>query len=291
MRAGLVFPFLFLVATLCVSVQAQAFDIVDDAGQTLHFDAPVARVVALSPHLTELLFAIGAGGQIAATVRGSDYPAAAAALPQIGDAAGLDFERIVAIQPDLVLAWSSGNRSVDIARLRELGLRVLELEPRRLEDISRHLRLLGRITDRTVQAQAVALDFQQRVAALQARYADRPRLSVLFEIWHQPLFTVNRDHIISRVLELCGGVNIFGALPRLAQEISIEQVLAVDPDVIVVGSEATDAGPGNWAAFPWLLAVRDGNVFAVSADAITRQTPRLADAAASMCAGLDRARR
>jgi iron complex transport system substrate-binding protein len=287
-----VFFFLvFLACNFCCPAQASAFGVVDDAGRELQFAAPVGRVISLSPHLTELLFAIGAGDRIAATVRGSDYPAAAASLPQIGDAAGLDFERILAIRPDLVLAWSSGNRSVDVARLRELGLRVLELEPRRLEDIPRHLRLLGRLANHEAQAQVVATDFEQRIAALRARYAGRSNVSVLFEIWHQPLFTVNRDHIISRVLELCGGRNIFESLPRLAQEVSIEQVLAQDPDVIAVGSEAADAGPGNWAVFPWMRAVREGNVFAVSADAITRQTPRLAEAAERLCAGLDRARR
>ncbi len=287
-----VFFFLvFLTCNLCGPAQASTIGVVDDAGRELQFAAPVGRVISLSPHLTELLFAIGAGDRIAATVRGSDYPAAAASLPQIGDAAGLDFERILAIRPDLVLAWSSGNRSVDVARLRELRLRVLELEPRRLEDIPRHLRLLGRLVDHEAQAQVVATDFEQRIAALRARYAGRSNVSVLFEIWHQPLFTVNRDHIISRVLELCGGRNIFDALPRLAQEVSIEQVLALNPEVIVVGSEAADAGPGNWSVFPWMRAVQDGNVFAVSADAITRQTPRLAEAAERLCAGLDRARR
>ena len=287
----IVIPWLFLTWILCGPAQASTFSVVDDADRELQFAAPVGRVISLSPHLTELLFAIGAGDRIAATVRGSDYPAAALNLPQVGDAAGLDFERILAIRPDLVLAWSSGNRSVDIARLRELGLRVLELEPRRLEDIPRHLRLLGRLADREGQAQAVATDFEQRIAALRLRYQGLPNVSVLFEIWHQPLFTVNRDHIISRALELCGGRNIFDALPRLAQEVSIEQVLALNPDVIVVGSEAADAGPGNWAVFPWMRAVQEGNVFAVSADAITRQTPRLAEAAQSLCAGLDRARR
>lgn len=281
----------FLAWSLCSPARASTFSVVDDTGRELQFAAPVGRVISLSPHLTELLYAVGAGDVIAATVRGSDYPAPAADLPQIGDANGLDFERILALRPDVVLAWSSGNRSVDVARVRELGLRVLELEPRRLEDIPRHLRLLGRLADRESQAQAVASDFEQRIAALRARYAGRPNVSVLFEIWHQPLFTVNRDHIISRVLELCGGHNIFDALPRLAQEVSIEQVLAADPQVIVVGSEAADAGPGNWSAFPWLQAVRNGNVFAVSADVITRQTPRLAEAAQSLCAGLDRARR
>ncbi|HVY05631.1 MAG TPA: cobalamin-binding protein [Burkholderiales bacterium] len=284
--------FVLLLPLLALSSQsAFALSIIDDAGNELAFDRPVRRVVSLSPHLTELLYAIGAADTIVGTVRGSDYPAEAATLPEIGDAAGLDFERILQARPDVVLAWSSGNRAVDIERLREIGLGVLELEPRRLEDIARHLRLLGGLTGRAERAGEVAQAFEARIVALRDRFAGRARLRVLFEIWHAPLFTINGDHIISRVIRLCGGENIFAGLPRLAAEISLEQVLAGDPDAIVVGSEAADAGVANWSPFAWMKAVRGGNVFAVSADLITRQTPRIADAAERMCAGIDKARR
>ena len=219
-----------------------------------------------------------------------DFPVEAAGIAEIGDAAGLDFERILHSRPDFVLAWGSGNRLVDIARLRALGLRVLVLEPQRLEDIPRHLRLLGDLTDLRGQAHSVALDLERRVDALRDRYAGRVPVRVLFEIWHRPLFTVNGDHIISKVLGLCAAQNIFADLPRLAGEVSLEQVLVMDPDAIVVGSEASDAGVDNWTAFPYLKAVRTGNVFAVSADLITRQTGRIVDAAERMCAGIDKAR-
>ena len=164
------------------------------------------------------------------------------------------------------------------------------MEPQRLKDISRHLRLLGNLTGRVGQAQAVAHEFEQRVDALRARYAGRSPVRVMFEIWHRPLFTVNANHIISKVLALCAAQNIFADLPRLAGEVSVEQVLLLDPDVIVVGSEAEDGGIRNWTQYSYLKAARGGNVFAVSADLITRQTPRIVDAAERMCAGVDKAR-
>lgn len=263
----------------------------DDAGVTLHFERPAQRIISLSPHLTEMLYAIGAGELLAGVVRGSDFPAEAAALPQMGDSSGLDFERIVHARADAVVVWGSGNRSVDIERLRTLGQSVLVLEPRRLQDIPRHLLLLGALTGRDEYARAEARQFEKRLAALQQRYADRAVMRVLFEIWHRPLLTVNGDHIISKVLELCGAQNIFARLPRLAGEISLEQVLLSNPDAIVVGSEAADAGVANWLAFPYLKAVRAGNVFTVSADEITRQTPRLLDAAEKLCRGLEQARK
>ncbi len=283
------FSLCLLVA--CFVGRANGSPVTDDAGHRLESVRPVERVISLSPHLTELLYAIGAQDLIAGTVRGSDYPGAAAGLPQIGDAAGLDFERILHSRPDVVLAWSSGNRSADLARLRDLGLPVLELEPRHVEDIPRHLRLLGALLNRQARANDVARAFEKRMEDLRLRHAGGKPVSVLFEIWHQPLFTVNGDHIISRVMQMCGGRNVFATLPRLASEISVEQVLAADPDAIVIGSEAAGAGVENWAPFPWLRAVKKGNVFAVSADLITRQTPRMAEAAERMCAVLEKARR
>ena len=267
-----------------------ALTVMDDVGIELRLDRPAQRVISLSPHLTELMYAIGAGDHLAGVARGSDFPSDAAALAEVGDASGLDFERILHLRPDLVLAWGSGNRSVDIARLRSLGLRVLVLEPQRLEDIPRHLRLLGNLTAQGERAQAVAREFERRVEALRNRYAGRARVGVLFEIWHQPLFTVNGGHIISKVLTLCAAENIFAALPRLAGEIAVEQVLLLDPGAIVIGSEADEAGVKNWAKFPYLKAVRTGNVFSVSADLIARQTPRIVEAAELLCAGLDKAR-
>jgi len=285
-------PAVLLSVALLTSALAAVDDraVIDDFGVELRLDRPAWRVISLSPHLTELMYSIGAGDRLVGSVRGSDFPVEAAVLPEIGDASGLDFEQILYSRPDLVLAWGSGNRSVDIVRLRTLGLRVLVLEALRLEDIARHLRLLGELTGLGGQAQAVARDFERRVGVLRDRYAGRTPVRVLFEIWHRPLFTVNADHIISKVLGLCAARNVFDDLPRLAGEISVEQVLVLDPDVIVVGSEADDAGVNNWTEFAYLKAVRTGNVFAVSADLITRPTPRIVDAAERMCAGLDKAR-
>lgn len=282
--------FLLPVILMSVAAPVWAITVLDDTGVELRLDEPAQRVISLSPHLTELMYSIGAGNRLVGSVRGSDFPVEAAGIPEMGDASGLDFERVLHSRPDFVLAWGSGNRSVDIARLRSLGLRVLVLEPRRLEDIPRHLRLLGDLTGLGRQAQAVALELERRVEALRARYAGRIPVRVLFEIWHRPLFTVNGDHIISEVLGLCAAQNIFADLPQLAGEISVEQVLVMDPDAIVVGSEADDAGVNNWTEFSYLKAVRAGNVFAVSADLITRQTARIVDAAERMCANLDKAR-
>ena len=191
------------------------------------------------------------------------------------------------MQPDLVLAWGSGNRIADVERLERLGLAVLVLEPRRLEDIPRHMRMLGALLGTGARAQAAALAFVSRADQLRERYRGKSVVSVLFEAWHQPLLTVNGEHLISDVLRLCGARNAFADLPQLAAVVSPEQVLAADPDAIIIGSEAEDAGPEGWQRYRYLKSVRTGAIFTVSADLKTRQTPRVLDAAEKICADLD----
>lgn len=261
--------------------------IIDDHGRHWQFSRPPQRVVALAPHLTELLFAAGGGDRMVGAAAGSDYPDAARALPQIGDSSGIDLERVLLLQPDLILAWGSGNRAADLSRLRELGLTVVVLEPRRLHDIPRHLRLLGRILDTPAAAEDASREFEARQAGLRRRYAGSAPVDVLFEIWPQPLMTVNGEHLISDLLRLCGGRNVFGGLPQLSAAVSLEAVLRIDPQAIVIGSGAAAA---HWQRHRSLAAVKNGHVFRVAPDLISRQTPRVLDAADMICADLERVR-
>jgi iron complex transport system substrate-binding protein len=279
-----------LVSHLFATNVHAAIEVVDDRSVVLRREFPALRVVALAPHLTELVFAAGAGNRLVARVRGSDFPPEARAVAEVGDAAGLDFERILAMQPDLVLAWGSGNRRVDVQRLERLGLAVAVLEPRRLGDIQRHILMLGVLlgTERTAQAAAAA--FALRADRLREHYGGKPAVSVVFQAWHQPLITVNGEHLISDVLGLCGARNAFAGLPQLAAAVSPEQVLAADPDAIIIGSEAKDARLDDWLRYPYLKAVRAGAIFTVSADLIARQTPRVLDAADKICDDLDTVR-
>lgn len=282
-----------LIAALLCPLVAQAaaapFDLVDDHGRHWQFSRPPQRVVALAPHLTELVFAAGGGDRMVGAAQGSDYPDAARALPETGNSAGIDFERVLWLQPDLVLAWGSGNRTVDLDRLRRLGLVVVVLEPRRLEDIPRHLRLLGRVLGTLPVAEATAREFESRQAGLRARYGRAAPVDVLFEIWPQPLMTINGAHLISDLLRLCGGRNVFAGLPQLSSAVSLEAVYRIDPRAIVIGSGAGDAA-AHWQRHARLSAVRNGHVFRVSPDLVSRQTPRVLEAAEKICADLERVR-
>lgn len=248
------------------------------------------RIVSLAPHLTELAFAAGAGSQIVATVEYSDYPNEARAITRIGDAFSIDFERLLALSPDLVLAWESGTPIQTVERIRNLGLRVDTIEIRRLAQIAPVLRSLGELAGTSQIASAAAAQFEREIRALREEYRERKPVSVFLQISARPLYTVNGEHIMSEIVSLCGGTNVFADLNALAPAIGIEAVIAADPDVILSSDESIDAPAEQWKRWTSMRAVREGNIFALPADDLSRPTTRLARGARAVCQALDEAR-
>ncbi|OGI43955.1 MAG: cobalamin-binding protein [Candidatus Muproteobacteria bacterium RBG_16_65_31] len=265
----------------------------DDAGATVVLAAPARRVVSLAPHVTELLYAAGAGRYVVGAVDYSDYPEAAKRIPRVGGYTGLDLEAIVALRPDLIIAWQSGNPPSQVERLRALGLAVYVSEPRHIEDVATNIERLGRLAGTADAALRAARAFRQRHEALRRRYAARPAVTVFYQIWDRPLMTVNGKQLISDVIHLCGGRNVFADLPILAPTVDVEAVLAADPEAIVA-SGAGAARPewfDAWRRWPQLRAVRRDNLFVVPPDVLQRHGPRILDGAEHLCADLETARR
>lgn len=278
-----------LACVLCLlsSIPCLAATATDDRGVTVRLSRPAARIIAVSPHLAELTFDAGAGDKLVAAVRGSNYPAAVAALPAVGDAAGLDFERIAQLRPDLVLAWGSGNRVADIERLGEMRVAVFVAEPRRLEDIARHLRAIGSLAGTSDAADSCARAFERRLAQLRARYASAQSRTVFVEIWRQPLFTVGPRHLVSDALGVCAARNVIDNLHADAAAVPLEWLLKRDPDAIVSTlGEPPDRTLEAWSAYPRLKAVAAGAVLSQPPDALVRATPRILDGIERICAGL-----
>jgi len=263
----------------------------DDRGRDLTLERPAQRIVSLAPHLTELLFAAGAGAMLVGTAALSDYPPPARDIPVIGDSAAIDVERIMALKPDVVLARMSGNPPAEIARLEQLGLRVFATEPRSLAVIADDIALLGRLAGTERTAAAAAAQFRGDVAALRREYQGRRKVSVFYQVWHEPLMTVNGNQVISEVIDLCGGRNIFAGLKTLVPSVSLEAVLAADPEAIVTTSEQPAAQAlGIWRRWTQMRAVRNGNLLVIPPDEISRPTPRLLIGARRLCEQLDRVR-
>lgn len=284
---------LFVLAVLLLPMIGLRAEITlhDDRGRELVLDGPAQRIVSLAPHLTELLFAAGAGAKLVGTAAYSDYPEQARYVPEVGDSAALDIERIAVLKPDVVLGWLSGNPPGEIAGLERLGMKVLVTEPGSLEIIADQIALLGRLAGSERTADAAAAQFRRDVDALRRDYRGRRPVSVFYQVWHAPLMTVNGQQVISEVINLCGGGNIFAGLQTLVPTVSVEAVLAADPEAIVTGSEqdATRA-LDNWLKWKQLRAVRNGNLLVIPPDDISRPTPRLLNGARRLCMQLDHIR-
>lgn len=280
-----------LCALACLPARGEIV-VTDVSGATIKLAAPARRIVSLAPHLTELLFAAGAGNRVVGNVEYGNYPPAAAALPRVGNYDRLDLEAVVALKPDLVLGWQSGNPAAAVARLRALGLTVHLSEPDRIEDVAGELERIGLLAGTGPAADAAAKVFRERYAALAARYSRRPTVSVFYQIWKQPLMTVNGKQVISDAIRLCGGRNVFAQLPVLAPTVTVEAVIAVNPEVIVA-SGMGDARPewlDDWRRWTTLEAVVRNNLYFVPPDLLQRHTPRILDGAEKLCTHFEAAR-
>jgi iron complex transport system substrate-binding protein len=295
-----------IITFLCVLAACPAFaaEFMDDSGRRHVFDSPPQRVATLAPSLTELVFAAGGGARLVATVQGSDFPDAAGQLPSVGDYQRIDVERLLRLKPDLVLVWSSGNSQRELAQLAGAGVPVVHLEPRRLADVPRSIERLGALLGTQEPAAAQAAQLRAQLQALAREHQGKPPVRVFYQVWSQPLLTLNNDHLISDVIALCGGRNVFGGLTSLVPPVSAESVLAAQPEAIL-SARSSDAKPpagarrepqaaafAAWKPFANSLpAARHGWMFTLPGDEISRQGPRIAHGARALCEALDQVRR
>ena len=228
--------------------------------------------------------------------RYSDYPDAAKSIPDIGDSSSLDLEKIIALQPDLVIAWRNGNTQPDVEKLEKLGLTVFATEATRLKDVPRLLRAIGKLGGTSTQAEQVAKTYEEKLQQIERNYGNRRKISVFQLIWHQPLITVNGNHIISDILDLCGGTNVFASANPLTPVISAEDLLKADPRAIIssVSVERPETAKSGIAALlrrlPRISAIRNSHLFFVPPDLIHRQTVRMLQAASLVCEQLESVR-
>lgn len=249
------------------------------------------RIVSLAPHLAELVFAVGAGDLLVGVTAYTDYPAAAAELPQVGDAFAVDLEELGMLGPDLLLAWESGTAAHVIDELRNRGYRIETIETRGIDDIAAALQRIGNLTGHESQASHAAAVFSAGIDELAERYRGAPAISVFYQVSSRPLYTVNGDHYVSDLIEICGGRNIFDDLNSLAPLVDVEAVLSRNPEAMLASDDSLDDAFDVWQRWPELAAARYGNFFFLPADEIGRATPRLLQAGETLCEALDSARR
>lgn len=281
-----------VLALACVAapLRGEPVAVTDDRGIVVRLQRPAQRIVTLTPHLTELVFAAGAGARLAGVARFSNHPAEARSLPVVSDALHTDIERLLVLKPDLVLAWRSGTPRETVARIERAGLPVFVSDAARLEEVGRSIEALAMLAGTSDAGAAARTVFARGLGELRARRPAGPLVRVFYEIWPAPLMTVNERHVISEIIDLCGGINVFGSLRPLTPEVSREALLAARPEVALGGSSAETAAAyaARWAGLPPPLSAMPA--YYIAPDLIQRPTPRLLDGARLVCAHLDAVR-
>ena len=266
--------------------------VVDDKGRTVTLQQPAKRIVSLAPHITESLFAAGAGDKIIGAVSYSDYPEAAKKIPRVGGYSTFDLEKIISLKPDLVIAWSSGNNSKQIEKMKIFGFTVFLSEPRHPQDIANTIQRFGVLAGTSKVADKAKDIFLQHYQKLKLRYSSKRKVNVFYQIWNKPIMTISGHHLISDIIELCGGKNVFSDLKTLTPKISVEAVLAAKPDVIISGGmgEAHPEWMEAWKHWKQLPAVKNEQLYFVNPDLMQRVGPRILFGADKLCEFLDKAR-
>jgi iron complex transport system substrate-binding protein len=279
---------LWLALLLATGAAMAAIVLQDSTGRTVRLAAPARRIVTLAPHLAELVSDAGAAGRLVGVSSYTDYPPALRRLPVVNSSAAIDMEQLLRLHPDLVIAWASGSAAYHLDQLQAAGIPVLRTEAHHLPDIGRLLRQIGAAAGTAPAANVAAAQYDRQLQFLTQRYGGRRPLRVFLEISHQPLMTLGGPQIVTDALHLCGGRSIFAGLRTMAPVVSLENVIAADPQVIFT---TVPGGVQAWQAYPYLTAVRHHQVYAVDGQVLFRATPRMLGAVRDLCEKMEVARR
>jgi cobalamin transport system substrate-binding protein len=256
--------------------------VTDELGRTVKVPAEVRRIVSLAPNLTEIVFALGRASRLAGDTSFCDYPPEAREKPHVGGPVNPNLEKIVSLNPDLVLASKSINRRETVEGLARIGVPVYVTDPHSLDGMIASVEQLGAVLNAEKTAAPLVEDLRARLADLDRRLAGTVPRRVLFVVWIDPLITVGRETFLADGLRRAGARSVVEATAEWPR-ISLEQIVRLQPEFLVFASahpadmkssiEALRARPG-WRD---LQALQRGNVIVVS-DAINRPAPRMVDA-------------
>lgn len=273
--------------------QADEIVVLDDMGRRVVLAGPARRIISLAPHLTENLFSVGAGKDIVGAVNHSDYPAQANSIQRVGGYKQFNLEVVASLQPDLILAWASGNGLDKIQQLIDLGFTVYISEPRTLDSIAESLDNLSALTGNADIEDSAGRHFRDILSILREDNKAKEVVSVFYQVWNTPLQTLSDGHVIGDVIKLCGGRNIFGSSSVIAPKVGVESVLKENPQAIIASGmgESRPEWLSEWLQWPQLQAVVHADLYFIPPDYLQRHTVRLLKGVEQMCSHLNSVRR
>jgi len=257
------------------------------------FAKEIKRIVALSPSSVEMLFEIGVGDRVVAAVERADFPEAAKKIPRVGNYVGLNIEKIVSLEPDLIVAWTSGNKQADIKKLESLGLNVIHVDPKNLETVSKDMRRLGKAIGVEDAAEEAANKFEREHSSIKSHYAEKRKVRVFYQLWYDPIRTVGDKSWVQSLIHDCNGENIFKKAEAPYPVVSVESVLVKNPEVMIMAShsDASKSRDALWKKWPTISAVKNNLLEVVDGSKLLRAGPRATEGLKLLCESIDKARK
>ncbi len=253
---------------------------------------PAKRIITLSPHAVEMIYALGIGDRIVGTVEHSDYPQQAMEIERIGNYTGVQIERILELEPDLVVTWKSGNQSNDLKKLESLNLPLYHSHPKNIADIGNELLDLGKLTGTEQRATQLVEQLNQRYNNLKQSYQNKAQVDVFYQLWHDPFRTLGPESWISKMIDDCNGRNVFSDAQSDYPVVSMESILVKNPQVIIIPTHSKDAKShhGIWQDWQQIHAVKNKHVYSLDGNFLHRFSPRALDGLEQLCQAIDKAR-
>jgi len=281
-----------LLVLLCIAVTflvacspanpTPAGAVVDDLGRAVNIEKIPQRIISLSPSNTEILFALGLGEKVVGVTEFCDYPLKAKDKEKIGGFSTPDIEKIIALEPDLILAGSIHDREI-IPALEERGFTIFALAPKNLDEILEDIRIVGEITGKAEEAFELVAQMESRIGEVTDKTKELEKPTVFYITWHDPLWSVGSGTIINELIEKAGGINIFQDITG-HKVVGIETLIVRNPEVIIActGHGEAEGEPFEWAKEESRLRVtearKDNRVYQIDADLVSRQGPRMVEA-------------
>ncbi len=246
-------------------------------------DEPVQRVISLAPHATEIAYAAGLGEKLVAVSEMSDYPAQANKLEKVANYQGIKLERILALKPDLVLAWPNGNPAKEIEKLQQFNVPIYYVTANSLEDIASNIEQLSQYSENPQVGLNAARSFRSQLNALRLKFNTKNKVRYFYQLGDKPIITVTGKNWPSEVFTFCGGENIITRSGSPYPQVSIEQVITRQPDVIFASPHAISSD-GVWSKWQSELpAFKNGHTWSLNSDWLNRPTPRTLKAVTEVC--------
>lgn len=279
------FRYLLLIALISVTTAT-------NANQDVDSNTTKPRIIALAPHIVEMLFDVGAGEQIIATTEHADYPEKAKAIPRIGSSLRIQIERVIELQPDLIIAWKSGNPSDDLARIKQLGFNVVYSQPNTFADVAKELRLFGELSGHKKQGITVADKFLKDLSIIKKQYQQQKPLLGFYEVWSRPLTTIAKGSWPQQFLDICSIKNPFYQADARYPQVNIEQILQTNVDIIIqpLSENQADKEGYPWEKWPIIPAVKSQQIIKLDADVVHRMTTRSLNALTDLCEQAEKSR-